>query len=249
MVYVVKDLCVACGKCALYCPVQAITVGETAFVDQERCVECGTCMRAECPVDALRQPDLKPPRLIRKLFSDPLATFVETEVPGRGTEEMKTNDVTNNVAFGEAGWGIELGRPGVSTMFEDVEKVAIALARHGVEFLDLNPVSMLIDYETGRFTENNPWNVSPESVRRLRSLSAIIEFKTPKEEVPKILQTLKEVSEEIDTVFSVGLISRWKDGELELMPLVEEVPGIKVYPNGKHNMGVGRPGFELEESR
>lgn len=244
MVYVVKDLCVACGKCALYCPVQAITIEEVAFVDQEKCVECGTCLRAECPVDALRQPDLKPPRLIRKLFSDPLATFEETKVPGRGTEEMKTNDVTNNVGFGEAGWGIELGRPGVSTKFTDVETVAMAIAKHGVVFLDLNPVSMLIDYETGCFTGDNPWKVSPESIRRLRSLSAIIEFKTPKEKVPEILQTLKEVSEEIDTVFSVGLISRWKNGELELMPLVEKVPGIEVYPNGKHNMGIGRPGFE-----
>ena len=213
-----------------------------AFVDQVKCVECGTCIRAECPVDALRQPDLKPPRLIRKLFSDPLATFAETEVPGRGTEEMKTNDVTNNVDFGEAGWGIELGRPGVSTRFTDVEKVATALAKHGVEFLDLNPVSMLIDHGTGRFTENNPWRASPESIRRLRSLSAIIEFKTPKEKVPEILQTLKEISGEIDTVFSVGLISRWRDGELELMPLVENIPGVEVRPNAKHNMGIGRPG-------
>ena len=244
MVYVVKDLCVGCGKCALYCPVQAITVEEVAFVDQERCVECGTCIRAECPVDALRQPDLKHPRLIRKLFSDPLATFEETEVPGRGTEEMKTNDVTNNVGFGEAGWGIELGRPGVSTRFTDVEKVAMAVAKHGVEFLDLNPVSMLIDYGTGRFTENNPWRVSPESIRRLRSLSAIIEFKTPREKVSEVLQTLKKISKEIDTVFSVGLISRWKNGKLELMPLLENIPGIEVRPNGKHNVGIGRPGYE-----
>jgi hypothetical protein len=62
--------------------------------------------------------------------------------------------------------------------------------------------------------------------------------------VPKILQTLKDVSKEIDTVFSIALISRWKDGELELLPYVENVPGIQVYPNGKHNVGIGRPGRE-----
>jgi NAD-dependent dihydropyrimidine dehydrogenase PreA subunit len=246
--YVVKDLCVGCGKCALYCPVEAIRLSkmgeETAFIDQAICVECGTCLRAECPVDALRQPELKPPRLIRKLFSDPLATFEETEVPGRGTEEMKTNDVTRNVELGEAGWGIELGRPGVSTKFTDVEKVAVTLAKHGVEFLDLNPVSMLIDHQTGIFTENNPWNVSPESIRRLSSLSAIIEFKTSKEKVKEVLQTLREVAEEIDTVFSVALISRWKNEKIELLPLVGGVPGFEVRLNGKHNMGIGRPGFE-----
>ena len=244
MVYVIRDLCVGCGKCVLYCPVQAITVGKAAFVDQEKCVECGTCLRAECPVDALRQPDLKPPRLLRKLFSDPLATFKETEVPGRGTEEMKTNDVTNNVRFGETGWGIELGRPGVSTKWVDVEKVAVALAKHGVEFLELNPVSMCLDHKTGKFTNKNPWKLSPEVLRRLRTLSAIIEFKSPKEKVPEILQTLKEISKEIDTVFSVGLISRWREGEIEVMPLLRKIPEIQVRPNGKHNVGLGRPGYE-----
>jgi NAD-dependent dihydropyrimidine dehydrogenase PreA subunit len=244
-VYVVKDLCVACGKCALYCPVEAITVDDVAFVDQRKCVECGTCARAECPVDALRQPpNLRPERLLRKLFSDPLATFEETEVPGRGTEEMKTNDVTNNIGLGEAGWGIELGRPGVSTEFADVEKVAMALAKHGAQFHHLNPVSMVIDHSTGRFTEDNPWKLAPESIRRVRSLSAIIEFKTPKEKVPEILQTLREVSEEIDTVFCVGLISRWIDGQPELMPLLEGIPDIQVYPNAKNNVGIGRPGYE-----
>lgn len=244
MVYVINDLCVACGKCALYCPVEAIKVKEIAFIDQDKCVECGTCIRAECPVDALRQPDLKPPRLIRKLFSDPLATFAETEVPGRGTEEMKTNDVTKNVNLGEAGWGIELGRPGVSTRFADVEKVAMTLAEYDVEFLDLNPVSMLIDHGTGRFTDNNPWGISPDSIRRLKSLSAIIEFKTSKEKVPEILETLKEVSNEIDTVFSVGLISKWSEGEPELTPLLKNIEGIEVRPNAKHNMGIGRPGYK-----
>ncbi len=242
MVYVEKDLCVACGKCALYCPVQAITVGEVAFVDPEKCVECGTCIRAECPVDALRQPELQPPRLLRKLFSDPLARFEQTEVPGRGTEEMKTNDVTNNFGFGDVGWSIELGRPGVSTKFEDVEKVAMAVARHGVEFIDLNPVSMLVDRETGRFTERNPWGLPARSIRNLRALSAIIECKTLIEKVPEMVRTLKEVSEEVDTVFSVGIISRWRDGGIEVVPFLEGVEGVRVRPNGKHNVGLGRAG-------
>ena len=198
MVYVVGKQCVACGKCKIYCPVGAITVDKIAAIDQEKCVECNTCVRAECPVDALRQRDLKPPRLIRKLFSDPLATFKETGVPGRGTEEMKTNEVTQAVNFGEAGWGVELGRPGVSTKFTDLEKVTIAIAKNDVTFADVNPVSLLIDYKTGKFKEDNPWHMTPDQIRGIRTLSAIAEFKTPKEKIPDIIQTLKDVSKEID---------------------------------------------------
>ena len=242
MVYVVHDLCVGCGKCVRYCPVQAIALEEIAFVDQEQCVECSSCMRAGCPVDALKQPELKPPRLLRKLFSDPLARFEETDVPGRGTEEMKTNDVTNNFDYGEVGWGIELGRPGVATKFVDVEKVAMAVAEHGVEFTHLNPVSMIIENKTGRFTEDNPWKISTENIRRLRTLSAIIEFKTPLTKIPVVLASLNEVSKEIDTVFTVGMITRWRDGQMEVVPYLTK-RGVTPRPNGKHNVGLGRSGY------
>ncbi len=243
MVYVVRELCVGCGKCALYCPVQAISVDDKATIDPEQCVECSTCLRAGCPVDALRQPELKPPRLVRKLFSDPLARFDQTDVPGRGTEEMKTNDVTNNFEHGEVGWGVELGRPGVSTKFVDVERVAMAVAKHEVEFTDLNPVSMIIDYSTGMFTKDNPWKIEPTRIRQLRALSAIIEFKTPLEKISQVLSSLEEVSEEIDTVFSVGMITRWSDNEMEVMSYLKEA-GLSARPNGKHNVGLGHPGYE-----
>ncbi|MFQ5711301.1 MAG: DUF362 domain-containing protein [Candidatus Geothermarchaeales archaeon] len=246
MTFVDKKLCVGCGFCLPYCPVNAITMRENhAHIDQEKCVECASCVRSGvCEVYALVQPDLKLPRLLRKLFSDPLATFKETEVPGRGTEEMKTNDVSNNFGYGDAGWGVELGRPSVSTSFEDVEKVAMALAKHNVEFLELNPVSMCIDPETGEFKEDNPWRLKPETLRKVRSLSAIIEFKSKAEDVPTILETLKDVSEKINTVFTVDLISRWRDGEIEVLPIVEKIPWVTVRPNGKNNVGLGRPGYE-----
>jgi len=47
-----KDKCTACGACAEVCPVDAITIKETAVVDEETCIECGTCV-SECPVEAI----------------------------------------------------------------------------------------------------------------------------------------------------------------------------------------------------
>jgi ferredoxin len=47
-----KDECIACGACVDACPVEAITLEETAVIDAEKCTDCGTCVE-ECPVDAL----------------------------------------------------------------------------------------------------------------------------------------------------------------------------------------------------
>ncbi len=47
-----KDKCTACGDCAEVCPVDAITIKETAIVDEETCIECGSCV-SECPVEAI----------------------------------------------------------------------------------------------------------------------------------------------------------------------------------------------------
>jgi hypothetical protein len=71
---------------------------------------------------------------------------------GRGTAEMKTNDVTGRFLEGEVGFGIEMGRPGVSTSFKDVEKVTTVLAGK-VVFESKNPVTSLIDVDTGRFKD------------------------------------------------------------------------------------------------
>jgi ferredoxin len=53
MAYVVTDVCIQCGACAVGCESDAITEGETqSHIDISKCVECGTCER-NCPVEAI----------------------------------------------------------------------------------------------------------------------------------------------------------------------------------------------------
>ena len=49
-----KDICVACGVCALQCPREAINIykGCYAVVELEKCVGCGICAKA-CPANAI----------------------------------------------------------------------------------------------------------------------------------------------------------------------------------------------------
>jgi NAD-dependent dihydropyrimidine dehydrogenase PreA subunit len=234
--------CIGCGSCMPYCPVRAIVKTdqrtrkgkEIRGVDQERCVECGVCLRAAvCPTDSIAMPQLVWPRLIRALFSDPLTLHPTTKLEGRGTEEMKTNDVTGRFKRGMAGVGVEMGRPGVGATFEDIQTVCMALAKLGVEFEPQNPLSALIaDKKTGE--------LDPE-VMGEKVLSAIIEFSVSNDGLKEALRVLKEVSSRIDTVFSLCLIGRVDpDGTIPVGPLAAEA-GFAARLNTKTNVGLGRP--------
>jgi uncharacterized Fe-S center protein len=48
----VRPNCVACGICASWCPVDAITVTDAANIDAETCIGCGECI-AVCPEKAV----------------------------------------------------------------------------------------------------------------------------------------------------------------------------------------------------
>jgi hypothetical protein len=172
-------------------------------------------------------------REISHYLSDPTTTKKATGVPGRGTEEVKTNDVTGRIKRGEVGICIELGRPGISTSFNDVEKVSMTLAKLSLQFEEKNPVTALIDIETGRLVEDR--------LRDMRALSCIVEAKTMIENIPEVIRVLRQVEKQIDTVFSLGIICRFdQDGTIPVINVLES-QGVRVRHNAKINVGIGKP--------
>jgi len=230
-----QDLCAECEACIPYCPMGAIISGpDGVTVDEGECVECNICRHADvCPTDALVMPELDWPRSLRHAFSDPLTPHEGTNVPGRGTEEMKTNDVTGRIKPGWVGMAAEVGRPGVGTRFSDVEKVSMAVAQCDITFEPQNPVYFLLaDERTGKLRDD----VLSEKV-----LSAIVEFIAPISEVPEILRRLREAAARIDTVFSIDISCRTApDGSVPTVDLIKAA-GLEPSLNGKVNVGLGRP--------
>jgi len=230
-----KESCVGCVVCVSYCTMGAISLlDNVAVIDQDECVDCRVCLRSKvCPVDAFVYEPASWPRSLRAVLSDPRIVSNDTGVPGRGTEEMKTNEVTGVFKRGWVGFGLEFGRPGIGTRFRDVDKVAQVMAKQGAQFRHENPVTFLMkDINTGRIKEE----VLGEKV-----LSAILEFVLPIEKVKDALVALKDVSEDVDTVFSVACINVVEpDGSLPMEKILSEL-GIPRYINGKTNVGLGRP--------
>ncbi len=228
-----EDKCIKCQACLPYCPVDAIQKGfHDVFIDQDSCVECAACLKSgACAQNAIYQPKLKWPRILRSQFSDPLIRHPITGISGRGTAEMKTNDVTNRFIDGEIGFAVEVGRPGISASFADVEQIAQTLAGH-VEFEPLNPVTMLLDSVTGKFQD--------QTILNERVLSAIIECKAPASRALDVLQRLKTVAPTLETVFSLCVISRCHNSTIPFKTVMEAA-GFQPRLNGKTNVGLGRP--------
>jgi hypothetical protein len=153
-----------------------------------------------CPTSAITPDDLVWPRIVRRAFSDPVVTHESTGVHGRGTEEVKTNDVTNRVGIGEVGYVVEFGRPTVGVRFSDIQKMTQALAKIGIEFERKNPVThMMTDIATGTLRDD---------ILNEKILSAIVEFKTAIENVPAVLEQIEQVSNTLDTIVAVGVSTR-----------------------------------------
>ncbi|MFZ5943254.1 MAG: 4Fe-4S binding protein [Bacillota bacterium] len=234
-----QEKCSGCGICVPYCPANAITVvDKKASIDEDACFECGNCSRirvVRCPKKAFfEQPGLyEGTRAARKFFSDPMTTHSVTKIPGRGTEEVKTNDVTGRVVRGQIGIAIEMGRPCLGTNMEQVQKMTTALGKLGIEFEEMNPLTHLMaDREKG--------TIKPEYMNE-KMVSCIIEFGIPESQLVPVMDVIKKVASELDTVFSLDMIYRFsEDGSLPILPVLEEM-GIRVRKNSKVNLGLGRP--------
>jgi hypothetical protein len=212
-------------------------------IDQDACTDCGVCLRSNvCPVKALYQPEDPWPREVRRILSNPFIEFAGSQVPGRGTEEMKTNDVKGTFLPGEVGVGIELGRPGVGAYFRDVERVGMALmkANLGYQMAAENPVThFMTDKNTGKLRDD---------ILNEKATSAIIEGKCKLEKLPEILEVLRKVAQEVDTVFSVEVITKVPpEGEIPIMPVLDKY-GYWYSINSKNNMGLGIPAYKFYES-
>jgi len=233
-----------------------------AQINDDACVECGTCYRGMstenlnpvlvrtirrianwlkfrfepepdvCPTSAFEMNELEMPRLIRQIFSDPVVEHTSTGIKGRGTEEVKTNDVNPRVGTGEVGYTIEFGRPGVGVRFSDIQQMTRILAGNGVSFEKKNPITHLMtDVSTG--------DLRPDILNE-KILSAIVEIKTHIDEVDEVLKIVHEVNQQIDTVIAIGISTRCDENgdDQTLAPLLEEL-GYS-YSRAKTNMGLGR---------
>lgn len=232
-----------------------------AMINDDACVECGTCYRGMstenlnptmvrgvrkvarlfrfrfepepdvCPTGAFEMNELEMPRLIRQIFSDPVVEHTSTGIKGRGTEEVKTNDVSLRVNTGEVGYTIEFGRPGVGVRFFEIQEMTRTLAKEGVTFEKNNPIThLMIDISKGDLRTD---------ILQEKILSAIVEIKTTIDQVEHVLDIVEEVNERIDTVIAVGISTRCEDGEDKtLAPLLDRLGYY--YARAKTNMGLGR---------
>ena len=185
-----------------------------------------------CPTAAFEPEELVWPRIVRRAFSDPRVPHESTGVEGRGTEEVKTNDVSGRVKVGEVGFTIEFGRPGVGVWMRDIQQMCRALAQAGVSFEKRNPVtSLMTDVSEGTLRED---------ILNEKVLSAIVEIKTRVERTEEIIHLVWEVEKRINTVIAIGVGTRCDpDGEERVVGPILERLGYRL-ERAKTNIGLGR---------
>ena len=185
-----------------------------------------------CPTAAFEPEDLVWPRVVRRAFSDPRVPHESTGIEGRGTEEVKTNDITNRVNVGDVGFTIEFGRPGVGVWMREIQVMCSRLAQAGVSFEKKNPLtSLMSDQASGQLRAD----ILGEKV-----MSAIVEIKVPVERTEEIMRLVWDVEKELDTVVALGVGTRCDaQGEDNVVAPILERLGYKL-ERAKTNTGLGR---------
>ena len=233
-----------------------------ATIDRDECVECYACfngmsqehlnptlvrtmrkifqfMRLRfdpepdvCPTASFEPDELVWPRVVRRAFSDPRVPHESTGIEGRGTEEVKTNDISGRVGVGEVGFTIEFGRPGVGVWMRDIQQMCWALADAKVSFEKKNPItSLMTDVKTGTMRED---------ILNEKVMSAIVEIKVPIERAEEIVRLVWEVEKRVDTVIALGVGTRCGPAgeETVVAPILEKL-GYTL-ERAKTNIGLGR---------
>ncbi len=235
-----QEKCTGCGICLDYCNVDAISlVEEVAQIDSGVCVECWVCYRNQaCPFDCFEPTPLETyGDVFKHVLSDPSITSKGTGIPGRGTEEAKTNDVTGRFSKDVYGICIDMGRPGMGAYLRDVEKVAMAVASAGVRFASPKETPLagvMTDIRKGKIRDD---------ILDVHVMSVIIEGTVKRDKFGSVLEAIKTVEKQIDTVFSLGIVSMLSDDNDR--PLMETLTqhGIPLPSRGKVNVGLGKPLF------
>ncbi|HWA23808.1 MAG TPA: 4Fe-4S dicluster domain-containing protein [Caulobacterales bacterium] len=248
----------ACPMGAIYID----PVVNRAKINSDECVECYACyngltkeqlppgivraarqamkvlrMRFEpepdiCPTSAFEPDKLEWPRIVRRAFSDPRVPHESTGIVGRGTEEVKTNDVSGRVGPGEVGFTVEFGRPGVGAWFYQIQEMSRALAAAGVPFEKNNPV-------TGLMTDTATGDIRPDVLNE-KVLSAILEIKVPVARTEEIIAIVRAVERRLDTVIALGVGVRCdENGDDKVVAPILEKLGYKLN-RAKTNLGLGR---------
>ncbi len=235
---VIKEKCIGCKACHPYCTVGAISLVEwqgknKSDVNQSDCVECGACLRSGvCPADAISMPELEWPRKLRAHFSNPYAGHLPTKKGALPPPEPKLNDVTGRISEGMTAIVVEVGRPSVSGSLHDVQKICMALAAKGVEFDPGSGVTALMsDPAAGKFSDE---------ILNEKGLNIMVHFSTANTALLDVLRVLKEVSSQINTVFSVGLSNRLRDDEAMPTASIAKEAGFTPRPHAKTTVGLGR---------
>lgn len=233
-----------------------------ATIDRDECVECYACFNGlsqehlnptlvrlvrrvlqavrvrfdpepdVCPTAAFEPEELVWPRVVRRAFSDPRVPHESTGIEGRGTEEVKTNDVSGRVNVGEVGFTIELGRPGVGVWMRDIQQICRRLGAAGVSFEKHNPItSLMTDAQSGTLRED---------ILGEKLMSAIVEIKVPVARAEEIVHLVWEAEKDLDTVVALGVGTRCdSDGEDHVLAPILERLGYKL-ERAKTNTGLGR---------